>query len=56
MIPSDDHPDGNWLPIMRELLAKAEAAAERERTERLHANAASVRDKARADGKTRPWW
>ena len=35
MITSDDHPDGDWLPNMRELLAKAEATAERERTERL---------------------
>src|SRR3954471_5766566 len=35
MITLDDHPDGDWLPNMRELLAKAEATAERERTERL---------------------
>jgi hypothetical protein len=35
MITPDDPPDGDWLPNMRELLAKAEATAERERTERL---------------------
>ena len=35
MIAPDDHPDGDWLPDMKELLAKAEATAERERTERL---------------------
>jgi outer membrane murein-binding lipoprotein Lpp len=35
MITPDDHPNGDWLPNMRELLAKAEAMAERERTERL---------------------
>ncbi len=35
MIPPDNHPNGDWLPNVKELLAKAEATAERERTERL---------------------
>jgi hypothetical protein len=35
MISPDDHPDEGWLPDLKELLAKAEATAERERAERL---------------------
>src|SRR5690242_14701697 len=35
MSTPDDHPDGVWLPNVVELLAKAEATAERKRIERL---------------------
>src|ERR671926_511658 len=35
MIAPDDHLDEGWLPDLKELLANAEATAERERAERL---------------------